>query len=87
MSTIEPLPTAILLAVFGTLLVASVIFSRATERFPVPVALIFLVIGMLAGSEGIGRIPFEDYALPNGLRVILSQDKTVPTVAVNARIR
>jgi zinc protease len=29
------------------------------------------------------NIPFEDYTLPNGLRVILSQDKTVPTVAVN----
>ena len=63
MLTTEPLPTAILLAVFGTLLVVSVIFSRATERFSVPVALIFLVIGMLAGSEGIGGIPFENYEL------------------------
>ncbi len=62
MEVTEPIPTAILLGVFGALLVASVIFSRATARFPVPVALIFLVIGMLAGSEGIGGIPFEDYA-------------------------
>jgi cell volume regulation protein A len=38
-----------------------VVFSRATERFPVPVALIFLVIGVLAGSEGVGGIAFEDY--------------------------
>ncbi|CAN5809682.1 hypothetical protein BH18ACI5_BH18ACI5_17650 [soil metagenome] len=29
------------------------------------------------------NIPFEDYKLPNGLRVILSPDKTTPTVAVN----
>jgi zinc protease len=28
-------------------------------------------------------IPFEDYTLPNGLRVILSPDKATPTVAVN----
>lgn len=63
MLTTEPLATAVVLAVFGTLLVASVIFSRATERLPVPVALVFLIIGMLAGSEGIGRIPFENYAL------------------------
>ncbi len=28
-------------------------------------------------------IPFETYALPNGLTVILSQDRTTPTVAVN----
>src|SRR5688500_17517847 len=44
MQVTEPLPTAILLGVFGALLVASVIFSRATARFPVPVALVFLVI-------------------------------------------
>jgi zinc protease len=35
-----------------------------------------------AGKSSI-NIPFEDYTLPNGLRVILSQDKTVPTAAVN----
>jgi cell volume regulation protein A len=63
MLTTEPLPTAIALAIFGFLLVVSVLFSRATERFTVPVALVFLVIGMLAGSEGLGGIPFEDYAL------------------------
>jgi zinc protease len=29
------------------------------------------------------NIPFEAYTLPNGLRVILSPDRTTPTVAVN----
>src|SRR5829696_10167484 len=29
------------------------------------------------------NIPFEEYKLPNGLRVILSPDRTTPTVAVN----
>jgi zinc protease len=29
------------------------------------------------------RIPFETYKLPNGLTVILSQDRTTPTVAVD----
>jgi zinc protease len=29
------------------------------------------------------NIPFEQYRLPNGLRVILSEDHTTPTVAVN----
>ena len=29
------------------------------------------------------KIPFETYKLPNGLTVILSQDRTTPTVAVN----
>ena len=35
-----------------------------------------------AASDSI-KIPFETYKLPNGLTVILSQDKTTPTVAVN----
>jgi zinc protease len=35
-----------------------------------------------AGSETL-RIPFERYTLPNGLTVILSTDRTTPTVAVD----
>lgn len=35
-----------------------------------------------SGSDSI-KIPFETYKLPNGLTVILSQDRTTPTVAVN----
>lgn len=57
----EPIATAILLATFGFLLALSILFSRASERFAVPVALIFLGIGMLAGSQGLGGIPFNDY--------------------------
>ena len=34
------------------------------------------------GSSAI-KIPFESYTLPNGLTVILSVDRTTPTVAVN----
>jgi zinc protease len=36
-----------------------------------------------AGKAGSINIPFEHYTLPNGLRVILSQDRRVPTAAVN----
>jgi len=35
-----------------------------------------------AGADSI-RIPFESYQLPNGLTVILSVDRSTPTVAVN----
>ena len=59
----EPLPTAIALTILAVLLGGSVLASRASGRLGVPFALLFLVIGMLAGSEGIGRISFEDYAL------------------------
>lgn len=57
----EPFATALLLLTFGALLAISVLFSRATERFSVPIVLIFLVIGMLAGSEGLGGIAFDDF--------------------------
>ncbi len=40
---------------------ASVLFSRASNRIGVPIVLLFLIIGMLAGAEGLGRIEFEDY--------------------------
>src|SRR5687767_7559618 len=62
MPAAEPAATAILLLAFGALLAISVIFSRATERVSVPVVLVFLIIGMLAGSEGLLGIDFEDYA-------------------------
>ena len=35
-----------------------------------------------SGADSI-KLPFETYTLPNGLTVILSPDKTTPTVAVN----
>ena len=57
----EPLATALLFTTFAALVVASVVLSRAFERTGVPVGLVFLVIGMLAGSDGIGGIAFDDY--------------------------
>jgi len=58
----EPLTTALALLAFGVLMAVSVLFSRATEWLRLPVALVFLLIGMLAGSEGIGGLEFENYA-------------------------
>ncbi|MGZ3429302.1 MAG: potassium/proton antiporter [Polyangia bacterium] len=55
--------TAIVLALLGLLMGLSVVASRVAGRASVPVALLFLVIGMLAGSEGVGRIAFENYSL------------------------
>ena len=37
----------------------------------------------LAAQKTSINIPFESYTLPNGLTVVLSQDRTTPTVAVN----
>lgn len=57
----EPLLSAVLVGGFGLLLTVAVMFSRASARLGVPLALGFLLIGVLAGSEGIGRVPFENY--------------------------
>jgi zinc protease len=39
--------------------------------------------GAPAAETGIPRLAFEKYTLPNGLDVILSQDRRIPMVAVN----
>ena len=57
----EPIATAVLLTAFGVLLAVSVGLSRASARLGLPVVLLFLVVGVMAGSEGIGGIAFEDY--------------------------
>ncbi len=57
----EPHATALLLAVLGALIAFSVLFSRPADRLGVPVVLLFLVIGMIGGSEGIGGVAFDDY--------------------------
>ena len=63
MPTSEPAATALLLTTWGVLLAVSVLFSRVSQRAGVPIALLFILVGMLAGSEGIGGIPFDDYPL------------------------
>lgn len=57
----EPVSTAVLLVKAGLLMALSVLFSRAPARWSIPVPLIFLALGMLAGDEGIGIISFDDY--------------------------
>ncbi|CAA9350985.1 MAG: K(+)/H(+) antiporter NhaP2 [uncultured Gemmatimonadaceae bacterium] len=59
----EPFASALLFATVGLLLLASTLLSRASERVGVPLALVFLLVGVAAGSEGVGGIAFDDYAL------------------------
>lgn len=47
----------------SVLLLAGVLLSKTSSRLGVPSLLLFLVLGMLAGSEGLLGIEFEDFAL------------------------
>jgi cell volume regulation protein A len=57
----EPAGSAVLLLIFGLLCACSVLFSRAFERLGIPIVLLFLILGVLGGSEGLGRVWFDDY--------------------------
>ncbi|MGE3776144.1 MAG: cation:proton antiporter, partial [Pirellulaceae bacterium] len=54
-----------LLLIAGLILFLSTLASMVSERFGVPALLMFLAVGMLAGSEGIGGIYFDDPLLAN----------------------
>jgi cell volume regulation protein A len=49
----------------GVLFLASILASAITPRLGVPLLLVFLVVGMLAGEDGPGGIPFGNYPLAN----------------------
>lgn len=49
-----------ILLVGSLLLFISIIAGKTSYRFGVPILVLFLAVGMLAGSEGIGGIYFND---------------------------
>ena len=56
-----------IILVSGVLLLLGIGSSKFSTRFGLPVLVLFLLLGMLAGSEGIGRIDFEDYGLAHAI--------------------
>lgn len=54
---------AILVA--GTLFLISILATALTPRLGVPLLLVFLIVGLLAGEDGPGGIRFADYGLAN----------------------
>lgn len=64
------IPIEQLLLGAAILLLAGVLASKASDRFGIPALLVFLIVGMLAGSDGPGGIPFSDAGLAQALGVV-----------------
>jgi cell volume regulation protein A len=66
----ESLDPATIAAITAALMFLGVLASKVSSRLRVPALLVFLAIGMLAGSEGIGGIAFDDHQLAQTVGVI-----------------
>lgn len=59
-----------LILVTGVLLLLGIISSKLSSRLGMPVLVLFLLVGMFAGSEGIGGIDFENYRLAHAIGTV-----------------
>lgn len=64
------IPIETILLWVAVLIFVSVVSSKLSDRFAIPVLLLFLAIGMLAGSEGIGKIYFDNAQLAKSIGVV-----------------
>ena len=54
----------------ASLFIACVIFSKFGDRYGIPVLLIFIFVGMLAGSEGIFKIDFDNVTIAQDIGML-----------------
>ena len=60
----------LILVSVASLLLLSVLASKVSDRLGIPALLVFLVLGMLAGSDGPGGIYFDDAALSQFIGIV-----------------
>ncbi|MFZ1320524.1 MAG: potassium/proton antiporter [Ignavibacteria bacterium] len=59
-----------LLLIISILIVLSILIIKVSENFGLPALLLFLGVGMLAGSDGIGGIYFEDVKITQSVGML-----------------
>jgi cell volume regulation protein A len=59
-----------ILLIVGLLWVVGILSSKISSRVGLPVLVVFVGVGMLAGSEGPGGIAFENYTLAHGIGTV-----------------
>lgn len=64
------LPLEHLLVGAGLLVLLSIVASKVSGRIGLPALILFLLVGMLAGSEGLGGIEFDDPLLAQSLGIV-----------------
>ena len=52
-----------LLLVTAVVILACILCNKISNRFGIPALLAFIVLGMLFGTDGIIKIPFNDFGL------------------------
>ena len=54
---------ALFLIITAAVIFACIIFNRVSAKLGIPMLLAFIVLGILFGSDGIVKIPFDNYVI------------------------
>ena len=66
----QMIPIEYLLLIGSVLVLLSILIAKVSDRLGLPMLLLFIAIGMLAGSEGVGGIAFDNPQLAQSIGIV-----------------